>query len=308
MAVHGFVGPGNDFCPAVWYDKSIQGGSAMLYSSDTVYRPPLERDSAFLEVASGCSWGRCRFCDFSRDRFHVFSQAEIDQKLRALAAVSADKTRLFALGCNVFCLSFERLRTLLLAVAQHMPNVREVAMYARADDILRKTPDELAALRRLSLCDVHVGVESGSAAVLRLMDKGVGPDDLRRAFAMLDAAGIGYHVTSIPGLGGQALSRENALETARLYNEIHPKSIWCMALQIFSGTPLHTDIERGLFIPLTPAQALAEEALMLRHMELAGPCLFVDSTALQKYTLMGRLPQDRQDLLDAIDALLREQA
>ena len=44
---------------------------------------------------------------------------------------------------------------------------------------------------------------------------------------------------------------------------------------------------------------------MLRHMTAAGPCLFVDSTALQKYTLMGRLPGDRQKLLSAIDGLLR---
>ena len=277
----------------------------VLYTSDTIYRPPLERGSAFLEVAAGCSWRRCRFCDFSRDEFRVFSPDEIRDKLRLLGQTAGDKTRLFLLGCNAFCLSFERLRTLLLEVQAAMPRVREVSMYARADDILRKTPQELAALHELSLCDLHVGVESGSAAVLQLMDKGVTPDELRRAFARLDAAGIGYHVTSIPGLGGRALSRENALETARLYNEIRPKSIWCMALQIFPGAPLYADIQNGLFEPLSPREALAEEGLMLRHMTAAGPCLFVDSTALQKYTLMGRLPGDRQKLLSAIDGLLR---
>ena len=248
----------------------------VLYTSDTIYRPPLERDSAFLEVAAGCSWHRCRFCDFSRDEFRVFSPDEIRDKLRLLGQTAGDRTRLFLLGCNAFCLSFERLRTLLLEVQAAMPRVREVSMYARADDILRKTPQELAALHELSLCDLHVGVESGSAAVLQLMDKGVTPDELRRA-----------------------------LETARLYNEIRPKSIWCMALQIFPGAPLYADIQNRLFEPLSPREALAEEGLMLRHMTAAGPCLFVDSTALQKYTLMGRLPGDRQKLLSAIDGLLR---
>ena len=179
----------------------------VLYTSDTIYRPPLERDSAFLEVAAGCSWHRCRFCDFSRDEFRVFSPDEIRDKLRLLGQTAGDRTRLFLLGCNAFCLSFERLRTLLLEVQAAMPRVREVSMYARADDILRKTPQELAALHELSLCDLHVGVESGSAAVLQVqhLKAGVPPGVcIAERSRAVGRAVVGQHTAEL----GETLGRD----------------------------------------------------------------------------------------------------
>ena len=40
---------------------------ASIYTHDTIYLPPWEERSAPLEVALGCSWGKCRFCDFAKD-------------------------------------------------------------------------------------------------------------------------------------------------------------------------------------------------------------------------------------------------
>ena len=57
---------------------------ASLYSHDTVYRPPHEEESALLEVALGCSWGKCLFCDFARDRFFVHPMEKIEESLRVL--------------------------------------------------------------------------------------------------------------------------------------------------------------------------------------------------------------------------------
>ena len=39
---------------------------ASIFSHDTIYIPPHEEQSAPLEVALGCSWHRCRFCDLQR--------------------------------------------------------------------------------------------------------------------------------------------------------------------------------------------------------------------------------------------------
>ena len=46
---------------------------AQMYSSDTVYPPPLEIKSALLEITTGCSYRRCKFCDFPKDTFSIFS-------------------------------------------------------------------------------------------------------------------------------------------------------------------------------------------------------------------------------------------
>lgn len=128
---------------------------ASIYTHEEIYRPPQEENCACLEVALGCSWGKCLFCDFAKDRFQVHSMAKIEWNLRMLGRLEPEKTRLFLLGENAFCLSFEQLSQIFALAKTFMPNVREFAMYARIDDVLRKTPEELRQLREMGLSDLH---------------------------------------------------------------------------------------------------------------------------------------------------------
>ena len=59
--------------------------TTQLYSEKEIYRPFWERNSAFLEVETGCSWHRCAFCDFARDSFSLFPIDEIQKKIELLA-------------------------------------------------------------------------------------------------------------------------------------------------------------------------------------------------------------------------------
>ena len=165
---------------------------ASIYTHEEIYRPPQEENCACLEVALGCSWGKCLFCDFAKDRFQVHSMAKIEWNLRMLGRLEPEKTRLFLLGENAFCLSFEQLSQIFALAKTFMPNVREFAMYARIDDVLRKTPEELRQLREMGLSDLHIGVESGSDPILLWMNKGVTSFEMLQAFKMLDRAEIGY--------------------------------------------------------------------------------------------------------------------
>ena len=119
---------------------------ASIYTHEEIYRPPQEENCACLEVALGCSWVKFLFCDFAKDRFQVHSMAKIEWNLRMLGRLEPEKTRLFLLGENAFCLSFEQLSQIFALAKTFMPNVREFAMYARIDDVLRKTPEELRQL------------------------------------------------------------------------------------------------------------------------------------------------------------------
>ena len=55
---------------------------ASIYTHDTIYLPPWEEQSAPLEVALGCSWGKCRFCDFAKDTFSLHSDEKIEENLK----------------------------------------------------------------------------------------------------------------------------------------------------------------------------------------------------------------------------------
>ncbi len=278
-----------------------------IYTHDTIYIPPREEDSAPLEVALGCSWSRCTFCDFARDAFRILPREKIQENIGGLALLFPEKERVFLLGENAFVLPASALLDIFALTRRSMPRVSSFAMYARADDVLAKSAPELEALRHAGLDALHIGVESGSDSILAERKKGLTAQQMLEAFRRLDAAGIGYHVTVVLGLGGKEYSRLHALETARLLNKTRPRSIWCLKLVLFEGTPLYREWEKGAFRPMMPAEVLAELRLLLQNLTVAD-CFFEDTTVLDTYTLKGSLPGQKELILRAIDRLLSLQA
>ena len=280
---------------------------AQLYSSDTVYPPPLESKSALLEITTGCSYRRCKFCDFPKDQFYIFPMEEIAKKIELLRLVINGNPRLHLLGCNPFCLNTRQLLAILSMIHDRLPCVKEISVYARADDILRKNDEELHSLRMAGLTDLHIGLESGSDAVLMLHEKGETIEDIEAAMDALDRCGLRYHLTAIPGLGGKELSREHAIKTARVISRHHPMSVWCIALKVWPDTPLSQMVQNGDFKPLTFEEILAEELEMLSGIEVSLPMLYVDSTVLNKYTIIGMLPEQKESMLQQMDMLLKSE-
>lgn len=274
-----------------------------IYTHEEIYRPPQEEGCACLEVALGCSWGKCLFCDFAKDKFQIHPMAKIEWNLRMLGKLEPDKTRLFLLGENAFVMSCEQLKEIISMTHTFMPNIKEFSMYARIDDVLRKTPEQLRELRELGVCDLHIGVESGSDPILLWMNKGVTSFDMLKAFKMMDEAGIGYYVTIILGLGGKNYRNLHAIETARLLNRIHPRCIWALKLKVWEGTPLEKMIERGEFVPLDKEEILFEERLLLQNLHVED-CFFMDTTVLDRLTVQGWLPEGKDQMLSIIERLL----
>lgn len=274
-----------------------------IYTHETIYRPPEEANSALLEVALGCSWGKCAFCDFAKDPFSVLPMDQIRYNARVLGRLEPEKTRVFLLGENALSLGMDKLREIFAIIRENMPQVTEVAMYARVDDVQRKTDQDLAELHQLGLKAVHVGVESGSDCILLDMNKGVTSFDMVTQFARLDTAGIEYFVTVILGLGGRTFRNLHALETARLLNRCHPKQIWCLALKLWPDTPLYKRWKRGEFEMMTPREMLVEERILVEALTVTD-CHYMDTTVLQQFTIQGFLPENKDAILRAIDRLL----
>ena len=96
-----------------------------IYTHDTIYLPPHEEADAALEVALGCSWHKCTFCDFARDTFQIHSSEKIEQNLRVLGSLRPQDTRLFLLGENAFCMSTDRLLHIIELVNTYIPNIKK---------------------------------------------------------------------------------------------------------------------------------------------------------------------------------------
>jgi len=274
-----------------------------IYTHDTIYLPPHEERSAPLEVQLGCSWHKCTFCDFTKDQFHIHPLDKIEHDIQILSFLQPENPRLFLLGENAFCLSTEYLLQIIALRDKYMSHATDIAMYARIDDITRKSDDELNMLKSKGLSALHIGMESGSDSILMERNKGISSQDIVRELHRLDAIGIDYYLTIIPGLGGRTFSRMHALETARVLNQVHPKNIWCLKLYLYENTELYKQEKRGHFDMMTAREILMEERLMLQNLSVKN-CLFEDTTVLDTYTLTGMLPAQKQQLLQAMDYLL----
>ena len=276
-----------------------------LFSREEIYRPIWEEEAAPLEMQIGCGWHRCKFCDFANDPLHVFSLPEIDAKAQMLASVMPDATRVFLLGENPFMLPNETLLGVFDIVAHRFPYASEISMYARFDDVLRKTDAELEALADNGLAQLHIGLESGSQKILDFFDKGIRVEDALEACRRLHEHDIDFAFTMIAGLGGKQLTRTHSLESAEFLNRAQPRAVWVTGLLVWPNTPLAQMVADGEFQQLTFRERLEEMRAMVAGMQM-DDCVFVDSTVLGTYTLQAELPRQKQALLDAMDHLLAQ--
>lgn len=273
------------------------------FTGEEIYLPIWEEKSIPLEVQLGCGWHKCKFCDFANDPRHVFSLPEVAAKAQMLAPYMKGKPRVFLLGENALTLPMDHLRGIFEIIGAFFPRVFEVASYARFDDIMRKTDDELEELADSGLCEVHIGLESGCQDALDFMNKGIQLDEALEVCQRLHDIGIDFSFTMIAGLGGTTLSERCARESAEFLNAAQPKRIWITGLLLWPETPLHDIAQEGGFEQLTFRQRLRETRDMVADLEL-NDCMFVDSTVLGDFTVKGHLPEKKGEILAAMDKLL----
>ncbi len=147
---------------------------------ETVYRPPTEAASALLEISVRCSYGKCTFCRLSDGMvpLQLASFQTIYDNLVDLAEQGETGQRLFLAGENVLAFQTRYLLDLFKLARSYLPNIREFAMYGRADDIAHKSDKQLSQLQQAGLDTVYVGVGSGNAQVLRWCRKGEIPQEI----------------------------------------------------------------------------------------------------------------------------------
>jgi hypothetical protein len=179
------------------------------------------------------------------------------------------------------------------------PCIERITSYARSHTAARKSLEELVSLREAGLSRLHIGMESGSDAVLAFMDKGVTSADHITAGKNVKASGISLSEYVMPGAGGKKLWREHALETARVLNQINPDIIRLRTLTIQPRMLLHKDVVSGDFVRSTDEEIVEEIKLLMENLDCTSQ-LFSDHMMNLLPELEGQLPQDKEKFLEVI--------
>ncbi|MGB2130515.1 MAG: radical SAM protein [Marinobacterium sp.] len=271
---------------------------------EPVFRPPSEADSLILQVTNGCSWNRCTFCDMYTDeqkRFRPKAEDQVLAEIERCGRELPDVQRIFLADGDAMALSVRRLKTILSAIREHMPNVRRVSAYCLPANLKRKSVAELAELRELGLSLIYMGAESGSNRVLEAFDKGETFDTTAEALLKAGEAGIKRSVMLINGAGGRRLSEEHARESARLVNLVQPEYLATLVLFFRRGTDQKVlEGYGGDFQPLDGLGLFAEMQTLIGATDLQQTVFRSDHVS-NSLVLKGTLGRDKARMLAEID-------
>lgn len=264
---------------------------------EPVFRPPSEAHSLILPVTNGCSWNNCGFCEMytqPQKKFRARDEAEVLAEIQRCGEQLIVQ-RIFLADGDALVLPTRRLLAILEAIRQHMPQVERVSSYCLPRNLRKKSVDELKELADAGLKMAYVGAESGDDEVLARVNKGETFVSTLSALDKLGQAGITRSVMVLNGLGGQLLSEQHALNSARLMNAAQPEYLSTLVVSFPTG---EARFRAGFadYQPLSQDQFFREIEQLLQALELRDT-VFRSDHASNYLVLKGTLGADKARML-----------
>ncbi len=279
---------------------------------EPVFRPPSEWKSLILQVTNGCSWNKCTFCDMytsESKKFRPKKTDQIEQEIIDVANSGITTRRIFLADGDAMMLPFKRLKEILTLIKLHLPQVSRVSSYCLPRNLSNKTVEQLAELHDLGLKLMYVGCESGDDQVLTLVEKGETYQSSLIALTKIKQAGMKSSVMILNGLGGPELSRQHAINSAKLMNEAQPNFLSTLVVSFPLGEQRFAD--KFTQASLQPFRQLTQQELFL-EMEVLISQLHLERTIFRSdhasnyLVLKGVLGVDKDSLLNQVRLALHQ--
>lgn len=270
-----------------------------MHFTGRTWRPHYEADSCIIELTSGCTYQKCRFCSLYEDEpfaLSPFSRFEAD--LSEIKAYQPNARRIFLTGANPFALSYERLKPYILTVRDYLIKCRTIAMFASIRDVKNKEIWQLKKLRAMGVNGLSIGTESGDDETLELAAKGYTSRDILEQCRKLDAAGMEYYFVYMTGLAGKGGGPRNAMNSAHLFSRLNPRFISVDSLTLFPKTELFKMAEQGTFTPAGEKERLYELQLFIQNLQIRTH-LFANSKS-NVYPVTAYLPKEREFVISEL--------
>lgn len=272
-----------------------------MHFASGIVRPPFEAGCEFLQITSGCSHNKCKFCTFYKDaKFAISDLNEVAADLDELARSPwRHYNRLWLQGADSFVAPYDRLMEVAELIYEKLPWVTSIGAFARVTNFRNKTVSQLERLRDAGYSRLTVGVETGDDFLLKRMNKGYDSAFALEQMSKVDAAGLTWVGQFINGLGGAGYGDANALESARLYNQLRPMLIYTASLTLFQDTPLYQDVRAGTFSEASETERLEELQTLIGALDC--PTEIRCEHVSMPVKLAGRLPHDKARLIAEIE-------
>ncbi len=244
----------------------------LAYPQPVSILPPDRYRSLVFQLTRGCSWNKCSFCNLYQDRtFGVKSSVEfeqhVDRVLDYFGPALNWRQGVFLGDANAGSCSPKRLLEALETVSRRVPQfASRVAVFQDTFSGKPRSVGQWQELRSAGLEQVNLGVESGSAAILQLLNKPAQGECVIRMVERCKEAGLKVSLIFMLGVGGVEGAGEHEKETVALLQRLpleRGDRVYFSELLIVPGRPY-----AGL--GLTPLSRLECRLQMQRIREQLG--------------------------------------
>jgi len=236
-------------------------------------------------------------------KFKVRRLEEIIEDLNQAKKTYGSIRRIFLADGNALVLSMDKLNQILDHINHVFPDLERVSVYAAPRDILSKSLEDLKRLKEKKLTMAYMGIESGCDAILRAVCKGVTSQEIITGGQKLVQAGITLSTMIISGLGGKEGWQSHAKESARVLNAIQPNYLSLLTLMVNESGDFYKQVQSGALTLLKPREVMVETRAFIEDLDLES-CTFRSNHPSNYISLEGNLPEDKADLLQAIDYVM----
>jgi radical SAM superfamily enzyme YgiQ (UPF0313 family) len=236
-------------------------------------------------------------------RFRARAEQEVLESIRRCGEhYGRQIKRVFLADGDALVLPTRRLLQVLQAIRRDLPSVRRISSYCLPRNLRKKSVAELRELAAAGLSLAYIGAESGDDEVLARVNKGETYASTLAALEKLGQAGIKRSVMILNGLGGRALSRQHAEQSAALINAAQPEFLATLVVSFPKG---EERLRAGFpgWEPLGVVPLMQEMDMFLSGLELERT-VFRSDHASNWLVLRGTLAADKQRLLGELRAAI----
>lgn len=242
--------------------------------------PPDQYLAVVLQATEGCSYNRCTFCTFYRDRaFRIKGTEEFRNHVRAVTDFLGRglemRRSVFLADANAIIIPQQRLIPLLEVVREsfpfrdqeHGPSTKHgwapdgIYAFVSAPDALRKSEEDFRALRALGLVRVYIGLETGHDPLRAFLLKEGTAGDVLEAVRIIRQSGVQVGVICMVGIGGERYREAHFQDTITLLRRMplgQGDVIYLSPFVPSPETPYVYDAAEAGICPLSPEGLFAE--------------------------------------------------
>lgn len=220
----------NELSSIANHDQNFYKQDISRYAS--VYQPvgilpPDQYISVVLQLTEGCSFNKCTFCSFYKDRrFRIKNVEEFETHIINVKNFIGDgmslRRTIFLGDANALVVPTKKLIPSLEIAHNYLDVEKLGGFYAFLDGFSgeKKSISEYRQLRNLGMEKIYIGMESGNHDLLKFLNKPGSPSDLLNAVKSIKSAGISVGIIILLGAGGMQYQEGHVKDTIDIINKM----------------------------------------------------------------------------------------